>query len=381
MAYQELRFSFNGLGPDWDAAVYAVFGKDNLFELRLISSSPTSPSVLKVEYSIEDTLPSFILDSPPNITITSSFWRLQEGDLVFIDFEKGLFEIAWRSESSSNSVLITEQCNHRCLMCSQPPKATDDFNWRIKLKLLAEVLPENSDVLCLTGGEPSLYLDELAAPVSRLIDKDIRGVSILSNGALLRRSNVRTFAEEVDPNKILWCIPLYSHLPSIHDQIVASKGAWFKTLEGIQNLHEEGFAIQVRFIPLRQNQANIVDYLEFINSSLSFVQQLVIMGLEVTGYAIGNLSDIRPDYSHVTQELENAGALLRRLPMQVNLFNLPLCLLPSSLHGLAVNSISDWKNYYPEECSDCELKERCAGFFSTSESELFTPKPFLGVTP
>jgi len=380
MAYQELRFSFNGLGPQWGPAVYKVHGAGDAFELILKSSSHTSPVSLRVEYSTEQLSPSFSLEGTPNIMLISSFWRLHEGDLAFIDFEKGLFEIAWRSQSSSNSVLITEQCNHRCLMCSQPPKPTDDFNWRVKLDLLAEVLPENSDVLCLTGGEPSLYLDKLAAPVSRLIQKDIRGVSILSNGALLRRSNIRTFAEAVDPHKILWCIPLYSHLPSIHDQIVASNGAWYKTLEGMQNLHEEGFAIQVRFIPLKQNQLGIAEYLEFINSSLSFVQQLVIMGLEVTGYAVGNLSDIAPDFAHVTQELHKAEVLLRRLPMEVNLFNLPLCLLPTSLHRYSVNSISDWKNFYPQECDACDLKQSCAGFFSTSEADLFTPKPFLGVT-
>jgi len=380
MAHQELRFSFNGMGPDWGPAIYKARGTDDSFELRLESSSQIAPHSLSVEYSAVEYHSVLALDTSPNITLTTSFWRLNEGDLVFVDFANGLFEIAWRTQSRSNSVLITEQCNHRCLMCSQPPKATDDFNWRTKLELLADVLPENSDVLCLTGGEPSMYLEKLIAPVSRLINKDIRGISILSNGALLRRSNVRNFADEVDPAKVLWCIPLYSHLPSVHDQIVASNDAWYKTLEGIQNLHEEGFPIQVRFIPLRQNQSSIAEYLEFINASLSFVQQLVIMGLEVTGYAVGNFSEIRPDYNLVTQELEKSGALLRRLPMQVNLFNLPLCLLPASLHRFSVNSISDWKNFYPSECGICKLKEQCAGFFSTSEANLFSPIPFLGVT-
>ena len=104
------------------------------------------------------------------------------------------------------------------------------------------------------------------------------------------------------------------------------------------------------------------------------------MGLEVTGYAVGNLSDIAPDFAHVTQELHKAEVLLRRLPMEVNLFNLPLCLLPTSLHRYSVNSISDWKNFYPQECDACDFKQSCAGFFSTSEADLFTPKHFLGVT-
>jgi His-Xaa-Ser system radical SAM maturase HxsC len=380
MAYQELRFSFDGLGPEWGLAIYEVYGAGNSLELVLKSSSQISPNKIWVEYSTEQLTPSFSFDVIPNVKITSLFWRLRQGDLVFIDFGKGLFEIAWRNQSSSNSLLITEQCNHRCLMCSQPPKPEDDFNWRIKLDLLADALPANSDVLCLTGGEPSLYLDKLTDPLSRLIHKDIRGISILSNGALLRRSNVRTFADTVDPSRILWCIPLYSHLPSIHDAIVASNGAWYKTLEGIQNLHEEGFAIQVRFIPLKQNQQAMAEYLEFISASLSFIQQLVIMGLEVTGYAVGNLQDIAPDYEYVAQELDHTGSLLCRMPMEVNIFNLPLCLLPASLHRFSVNSISDWKNFFPSQCEMCDLRQRCAGFFSTSEASLFSPKPFLGVT-
>ena len=380
MAYQELRFSFKGLGPNWSPAIYEAFGVGDSFQLMLRSSSATSPDSLSVEYSARDLPPSLRLHIAPNILITQSFWRLAQGDFVFIDFENGLFEIAWRNSSKSNSILITERCNHRCLMCSQPPKPSDDFNWRIKLELLSEVLPHNSDVLCLTGGEPSLYLERLAAPISRLIDKEIRGISILSNGALLHRSNVRRFADAVNPHKVLWCIPLYSHLPSVHDQIVASHGAWYKTLEGIQNLHEEGFGIQIRFIPLRQNQSGITDYLGFISSALSFIQQLVIMGLEVTGYAVGNLSEISPDYKRVTRELTEARQLLARLPMKVNIFNLPLCILPPTLRDYSAKSISDWKNFYPIQCDTCELKQDCAGFFSTSEADLFTPNPFFRAT-
>jgi His-Xaa-Ser system radical SAM maturase HxsC len=222
-----------------------------------------------------------------------------------------------------------------------------------------------------------LYLDRLTAPLNHLLDKQIRGVSILSNGALLQRSTIREFADKLDSSRILWCIPLYSHLPSVHDHIVASKGAWYKTLEGIQNLHEEGFPIQVRFIPLSQNQYQVLDFLEFIESSLFFVQQLAIMGLEVTGYAVDNIAQITPNFDHVTRELQNADALLARLPMEVSLFNLPLCLLPDSLHRFSVNSISDWKNFYPKECMMCELRQDCAGFFSTSESSLFSPKPYI----
>jgi hypothetical protein len=32
-----------------------------------------------------------------------------------------------------------------------------------------------------------------------------------------------------------------------------------------------------------------------------------------------------------------------------------------------VQSISDWKNIYLDQCNDCMLKQQCAGFFASSK--------------
>ena len=34
--------------------------------------------------------------------------------------------VLWRHRSHQNSILLTERCNHYCLMCSQPPKTRED---------------------------------------------------------------------------------------------------------------------------------------------------------------------------------------------------------------------------------------------------------------
>ena len=54
--------------------------------------------------------------------------------------------------------------------------------------------------------------------------------------------------------------------------------------------------------------------------------------------------------------------------------NYPLCLIDSSLRKDAIKSISDWKNYYPDECQDCTKKELCGGYFSSAYNK-FIEKP------
>ena len=309
------------------------------------------------------------------IRLAFDFRKLEVGDLVYIDFNHGYFEVVLRYGSKSNALLITERCNHRCIMCSQPPQDTDELDWRDKFDFIADAMPIGLESFCITGGEPSLYLDDLISPINKLLERNLSLVTILSNGALVSRRRAREFACQVNPSQVLWCIPLYSHNPSVHDLIVGSKGAWFRTIEGMLNLHEEGFPIQIRFIPLAQNQGDLFELARFATSSLSFAQQFVLMGLEVTGYAADNLEQIKPNYTIVKSQLEQIDRLVVGRKMRFNIFNIPLCNLPESLWKYSVQSISDWKNAFAEPCSACEVKSSCAGFFTTSEVNLFEINP------
>jgi hypothetical protein len=58
--------------------------------------------------------------------LPSHFNYLQSGDIVSIDNRRDFLHTLFRKDSRHNSILLTEQCNHYCLMCSQPPKKTDD---------------------------------------------------------------------------------------------------------------------------------------------------------------------------------------------------------------------------------------------------------------
>jgi hypothetical protein len=52
---------------------------------------------------------------------------VQTGDIIRVS-TNGEISVIYRKTSRFNAMLVTERCNSKCLMCSQPPKAiNDDF--------------------------------------------------------------------------------------------------------------------------------------------------------------------------------------------------------------------------------------------------------------
>ena len=69
--------------------------------------------------------------------------------------------------------------------------------------------------------------------------------------------------------------------------------------------------------------------------------------------------DMRMEQSGLT-----AAEYLNAAEMNVSIYNLPKCVLPRSVWPHALQSISDWKNGFVEECDRCEEKSSCSGFFN-----------------
>jgi hypothetical protein len=56
------------------------------------------------------------------VHLDGRFGYLAAGDVIALDPESRLFRVLFRRASKHNSFLVTERCNHYCLMCSQPPR-------------------------------------------------------------------------------------------------------------------------------------------------------------------------------------------------------------------------------------------------------------------
>ena len=86
------------------------------------------------------------------VYLSNEFDYLNDGDIVKLDFKNKRINTLFRVNSEHNTLLLTERCNHFCLMCSQPPKNTDD-SWLLKDAFdLISLIPESA--------VPASWMDE-----------------------------------------------------------------------------------------------------------------------------------------------------------------------------------------------------------------------------
>lgn len=292
------------------------------------------------------------------------------GDVIRVDVKSSRISVLYRRGSRSNTLLATNRCNSFCLMCSQPPTVDDD-HWLVHEML--EVLPlvdPNEIQLGISGGEPTLLGDDLAAVILQAKKYlPTTEIHILSNGRRFAEASYARVISAVRHPALMFGIPIYSDSPEVHDYIVQSKGAWEDTLQGLYNLAREKVSIELRIVVQQANVKRLGELASFIFRNLSFADHVAFMGLEPIGFARFNKDTIWVDPSDCSASLTEAVFFLANRGIDVSIYNFPLCTLPRDLWPFGRRSISDWKNIYLPVCDTCEVRNECCGFFSSVGSE------------
>jgi His-Xaa-Ser system radical SAM maturase HxsC len=274
--------------------------------------------------------------------------------------------ILFRAESNHNGILLTEQCNNYCLMCSQPPKKHDD-SWILdEVRELIPMIPRDTLSLGITGGEPTLFGDGFL-DVIRLCKSWLpqTALHVLSNGRTF--SNIefsKKYAAIAHPDLMVG-IPVYSDDPTRHDYVVQARGAFDETIRGILNLKRLGQKVEIRVVIHKQTYERLPELAEFIARNLLFVDRVALMGLEMMGFTRANLDSLWIDPIEYKDQLSDAVEILRAYKIPVSVYNHQLCLVNRNVDSVYVKSISDWKNEYVPECEECSRKAECGGFFSS----------------
>jgi His-Xaa-Ser system radical SAM maturase HxsC len=301
------------------------------------------------------------------IVLPDYFSYLRDGDVIRFGPDRKAVRVLFRKEANANYFLVTERCNHLCLMCSQPPKDVDDHWLAREIIDVLPLLPATTPFLGITGGEPTLVGDDFFEILSCACDHlPSTPIHILSNG---RTFKDRAFAQRyqaIGHRRLSIGVPIYSADPEVHDYVVQSKGAFDETIRGIMNLKAVGAEVEIRVVVHKQTYEGLTDLSDFIFRNLTFVDHVAFMGLEITGFTRANMDKLWMDPYDYRSELRAAVQYLAAARINVSVYNHQLCLLDRSLHGYAKQSISDWKNEYVDECNSCSKRGQCGGFFSSS---------------
>ena len=292
--------------------------------------------------------------------------QLEDGDCVLIG-KDGTITVVWEKKAPTNPLLLTEKCDCHCLTCPQPPKAHDRTLAETSKRILNLVNVENTQTICLTGGEPTLLKEDFFDVLGVINKKHPKSsVMMLTNGKSFADFEFTKRFASLRPKDFLTCVSMHSDVDEVHDQIVGVKGSFYKTAMGLQNLARFREKIEIRVVVSRINARRLESIATFIQRNFPFIRHCTFMGMEITGLARDNYETVWIDPYEYGDELSRALKALSRADMDASIYNLPLCLIEPKSWSFARRSISGWKNAYLLICEGCSVKSRCCGVFTTS---------------
>ena len=315
----------------------------------------------------------------PFLIVDDEFNYIGHRDIIKISNEGHIISL-FRSSSKHNSFLVTEQCNHYCLMCSQPPKKIDDSYLLEDIKKVIPLIPKNTEGIGFTGGEPTLFGDDFLNVLT--LAKNYlpeTSVHILSNGrSFAKHEYVKKYAAIQHPDMMVG-IPIYSDDPVLHDYIVQAEDAFDETIMGILNLKKLNQKVEIRVVIHKQSIKTLVSLSEYIVRNLLFVDHVALMGLEMMGFTRANLDKLWIDPIEYKDILSESVSILRSAGMNISVYNHQLCLVNEDILPFYIKSISDWKNEYAKECESCSKIHECGGFFSSGIMHKYSSsiRPFI----
>jgi His-Xaa-Ser system radical SAM maturase HxsC len=305
------------------------------------------------------------------------FGYLADGDVIALDSGSRRFRVLYRWGSKNNTFLVTERCNHYCLMCSQPPRKVND-GWIVdEISDCIDLIDPVTKSMGFTGGEPLLEGRRFLSLLTKMRDRlPNTAVHVLTNGRAFANDSVATAWAEIRHPDLMAGIPIYAAVDHIHDYVVQAQGAFDETVLGILRLKDKAQRVEVRLVLHAITAPRLRQTCEWFARNLPFVDHIALMGLENTGFALANQELLWIDPLDYAGDLASGVQTLRAAGVNVSVYNLPLCVLDRSIWDVAVQSISDWKNAYLPVCSECGVRDRCSGFFSTGR-----PRISRGIRP
>ena len=362
----------------------AISHDANLSErgLFIVTKKVGLPSTIKAKYAFlldsylnyEEGYGAYIsFDEVQNSGIANHFHLpiemnyLAEGDVIRIE-PSGRINSLFRKNSSHNTILLTEQCNHYCLMCSQPPKNIDDSWLMDDAMALLELIPRETVNIGFSGGEPTLYGDRFVELINKTkLMLPNTSVDVLSNGRAFSDPVFTAKYGAINHPDCVIGIPIYSDDPARHDYVVQAEGAFDETIQGILNLKKHQQKVEIRIVIHKQTIDRLVKTCEFIARNLLFVDHVALMGLEMMGFTRANLDQLWIDPFEYKDILSEAVDVLNSYGINTSVYNHQLCVVNDDVLPNYKKSISDWKNEYVDQCNLCIKKSDCGGFFSSSK--------------
>ena len=243
-----------------------------------VSKDASSPAF---GYAATITTKDTISDNGKPYCVVDNVDEFHEGDVVVVN-QQGEIIFVYEVKSNHNAIMATERCNHRCIMCAQPPILQEKDKTPFNLKLIS-LFDKNTQEIGITGGEPTLIGDNLFVLINH-IKKELphTAISILSNGVKFADKEYAMKLAKWRHHDLQIDIPLFSDIAEEHNRIVGAK-TFYKTVQGLYNLALFHQRIGIRIVVHKQTYKRLPQFADYIYHNFPFVAQVAFMQIETTG--------------------------------------------------------------------------------------------------
>jgi len=294
--------------------------------------------------------------------------ELNEYDVIAL-CDDGRILTLYEVSSSDNVLLATNNCNSNCIMCPSPEnwrRSESEFKLSDLLSLVKHI-PDDTQFLTITGGEPSLIKEDLFTLLDSCKNKFERTkFLLLTNG---REFSSLQYCEkffEVAPKGIRIGIPIYAPDSQRHDYITQAKKSFDQAVQGIKHLLKYKAEVELRIVVSKLNFDVLCDLALFCSENFKGVDIINFMGLEMCGNAAKNADIVWMGYKELFPFVKEAVKILVKSGFDIKIYNFPLCMVEKGYWSMCAQSISDYKVRYQLECEDCLVKPICGGIFNTT---------------
>ena len=265
------------------------------------------------------------------------------------------------------------KCNCRCVFCVVDSwTAARSMSTAEALRHLAQARREGASAVDFGGGEPTLRPDlpDLARAAVKL---GYRSIGVKSNGLrlcypeyveALLKAGLREFT-----------VPVWGHVPEVHDALARTEGAFEKLELGIKNVVDLGGEVEADVLLTRLSVPRLRELVEAFADLGVRRFQMWLYCLFGSG---GSRPELLPAMTAAGRAVADTAGALRRRKLEITTTHIPPCLLrprpslyrnPASL-GLRI--ITPGGSFAVEEspfeagrkaakCARCAKRALCAG--------------------
>lgn len=273
---------------------------------------------------------------------------------------------------NQKTIIITELCNSKCLMCLGSLKKNITYSKEKVFESIDEFIDGSEEVIQLSGGEPTIRSDLKQILLKIKENNPNASIQLNTNG---RMFYYESFLDNIKDHFDSVLTEIHGPNSNIHDEITQSKGSFNQTIKGINNLIKENKKVTIIILINKINYKHLEEISELINNF-----ENVSVQFKYTWFVNNAKNNFEKLFIKVTNIAPYLQKAIDKLNHNFSIKYFPICIFNKKYYDYVLKEsfVIDKREKKPNsECKICKYKEKCNGIWVNYPSKLkkseFTP--------